>query len=80
MLLEEREYKLLYGPQKSKKWDGEKQLEDTDLPFRSDAGSESPGVAQPKSKESAEVQIAVIIQINDDVLFDMPAFDLLRHI
>ena len=68
-----------------KKRNGTEQLEDTRHTVSTDSQErererERHGALQPKRGGSAEVEIAFIIQINDDVLFDVPALDLLRHI
>lgn len=71
-----------------KKRNGTEQLEDTRHTVSTDSHErerererERHGALQPKRGGLlAEVQIAFIIQINDDVLFDVPALDLLRHI
>lgn len=64
-----------------KKRNGTEQLEDTRHTVSTDSHErERHGALQPKRGGSAEVEIAFIIQINDDVLFDVPALDLLRHI
>ncbi len=69
-----------------KKRNGTEQLEDTRHTVSTDSHErererERHGALQPKRGGLlAEVEIAFIIQINDDVLFDVPALDLLRHI